>query len=77
MYDSIIKSSKFDILYSSTDKVKVQRAASVIRNKMTGAWVCVLTSDGKNYHLELSSEWGSKITKEVKDKALKIISKIV
>ena len=76
MYDSITKSGKFDVLYSSTDKVKVQRAASVIRNKMTGAWVCVLTGDGKNYHLELSSEWGSKITKEVKDKALKLISKI-
>jgi hypothetical protein len=76
MSDSILKSGKFDVIYSSSDKVRVKRVASVIRQKITGAWVCVLTSDNKMYHIELTNEWGSRITKEAKDKALKIISKI-
>jgi hypothetical protein len=74
VYDSI--PSKFDVIYSSTDLKKVKKAASILRDKIKMAWVCILTSDKTNYHLELTNEWGSKISEEVRTKAKKLIAKV-
>lgn len=74
MFDSI--PSRFDVLYSSKDVDKTRKAASILRENIKMAWVCILTADKTNYHVELTNEWGSKISEETRTKAKKLLSKL-
>lgn len=74
MFDSIL--SRFDVLYSSKDAGKARKAASILRENIKMAWVCILTADKTNYHVELTNEWGTKISEETRVKAKKLLAKI-